>query len=322
MDASVCKICKLDDAKVHTLAPYTYEVSCLRCGDYSIDGIAAANWEGLGPTERQVANASSWVHENPNCKISRNDIERLATFSTPSIGERATKILHELVRKSPALGSVHDINLSKMPDAARWMGVSWSTSAGEVAYLISNYLIEELRYVSAMVPRALNQNFPDRFISLALTPPGYAYLESLRQAVHDSQIGFCAMWFDPALNDLWLKALEPAIRLAGYEPKRIDKHEHNNKIDDEIIAMIRRSRFVVADFTGQRGGVYFEAGFAKGLNMEVIWTCRADALNEVHFDTRQYNFTKWDMTNLEDFKVKLQNRIEATIGKGAWVASR
>ena len=45
---------------------------------------------------------------------------------------------------------------------------------------------------------------------------------------------------------------------------RIDRHEHVNKIDDEIIAEIRRARFVVADFThgdtGGRGSVYYEAG--------------------------------------------------------------
>ena len=45
---------------------------------------------------------------------------------------------------------------------------------------------------------------------------------------------------------------------------RIDRLEHNRKIDDEIIAEIRRSRYLVADFTGNRAGVYFEAGFALG----------------------------------------------------------
>ena len=33
------------------------------------------------------------------------------------------------------------------------------------------------------------------------------------------------------------------------------------------MAEIRRSRFVVADYTGQVNGVYFEAGFALGLGL-------------------------------------------------------
>jgi len=39
-------------------------------------------------------------------------------------------------------------------------------------------------------------------------------------------------------------------------------------------------RFIVADFTGQRGGVYFEAGYALGLRKPVIWTCKRDWFNK------------------------------------------
>lgn len=124
------------------------------------------------------------------------------------------------------------------------------------------------------------------------------------------------MWFDDRLRPIWTSAIEPAINGAGYDAKRIDAHEHNNRIDDEIMAMIRRSRFVVADFMGNRGGVYFEAGFALGLGIPVIWTCRGSRLHRVHFDNRQYAFVTWEPDKLEDFKTRLQNRIEATLGKG------
>jgi hypothetical protein len=42
---------------------------------------------------------------------------------------------------------------------------------------------------------------------------------------------------------------------------------------------------LVADFTGQRGGVYWEAGFAQGLGIPVIRTCKSDELWKLHFDT-------------------------------------
>jgi nucleoside 2-deoxyribosyltransferase len=120
------------------------------------------------------------------------------------------------------------------------------------------------------------------------------------------------------VKSVWSHAIEPAILSAGYESKRIDGHHHNNRIDDEIIALIRRSKFVVADFTGQRGGVYFEAGYALGHGLPVIWTIRKDDLKDVHFDNRQYNFLLWDEGDLEGFKVALQNRIEATLGRGSY----
>ena len=83
--------------------------------------------------------------------------------------------------------------------------------------------------------------------------------------------------------------------------------------------MIRRSKFVVADFTGQRGGVYFESAFALGLGLPVVLTCSKEELEagKVHFDNRQFAFVTWEKGQLNDFKKRLQNRIEATIGRGA-----
>jgi nucleoside 2-deoxyribosyltransferase len=80
------------------------------------------------------------------------------------------------------------------------------------------------------------------------------------------------------------------------------------------LSEIRRSRFVVADFTGHRGGVYFEAGFAMGLGLPVFWTCRKDGLAGLHFDVRQYNCIDWD--DPADLATRLRFRIEAVIGKG------
>ena len=133
-----------------------------------------------------------------------------------------------------------------------------------------------------------------------------------------SDQGFCAMWFDDRLKPVWDDAIEPGILAAKYNPKRIDKHEHVNRIDDEIISMIRRSRFVVADYTGNRGGVYFEAGFALGLNRPVIWTCRKNRLHRVHFDAAHYNFLTWDFDHLPAFQSALQFRIESILGPGSY----
>ena len=97
---------------------------------------------------------------------------------------------------------------------------------------------------------------------------------------------------------------------------RADKREYNHKVDDEIIAQIRRSRFLVADFTGHRGGVYFEAGFAKGLGQEVFWLCREDDIDELHFDIRQYNCIPWRDDEREELRRRLSTRIEAVLGAG------
>ena len=161
-------------------------------------------------------------------------------------------------------------------------------------------------------------NFQTYLLSLRLTVEGHAHLEALEHTVTASSRAFVAMWFDDSMSDAWEGGIGPAIKDAGYEAIRIDRKEHANKIDDEIIAEIRRSRFVVADFThgdgGARGGVYYEAGFAHGLDIPVIFTCRQDVLEKVHFDTRQYNHIVWQEPG--ELRHRLATRIAAVIGDG------
>lgn len=159
-----------------------------------------------------------------------------------------------------------------------------------------------------------------------LTPEGMKRLEELETKAVNSEQAFVAMWFDESVDEVYEKGIEPAIRDAGYRPLRIDKKEHNNKIDDEIILEIRRSQFVVCDFTCElvehdgkrtalpRGGVYYEAGFAQGLGKQVIWMCRADHIEHVHFDTRQFNHIRWETS--EDLRTQLRKRIDEAIGDG------
>lgn len=158
----------------------------------------------------------------------------------------------------------------------------------------------------------------------SLTLAGYDRMEAINKRSGDGDQAFVAMWFDPIMNEAYVEGIEPAIVDCGYSALRIDRKEHSNKIDDEIIAEIRRSRFIVADFTTGvvkhdnklvcivRGGVYYEAGFALGLGLPVIWCVRGDQVDQVHFDTRQFNHIVW--SNPSDLRVKLYNRISAIIG--------
>lgn len=161
---------------------------------------------------------------------------------------------------------------------------------------------------------------------ISLKAEGRIKIEETRVATSRSSQAFIAMWFSPDTDRAYTAGFEPAVFGAGYSPFRIDRHHHENRIDDEIISQIRKSRFLVADFTcGHvpvderkefivRGGVYFEAGFAQGLGIPVIWTARADCLASLHFDTRSFPHILWQSP--EELKVLLSARIEALIGHG------
>jgi len=95
-------------------------------------------------------------------------------------------------------------------------------------------------------------------IEFIIAPGGWERISSLQAKSPESRQGFVAMWFADEMDGFYWEAIKPAIEASGFDCKRIDTVEHNNKICDEIIGEIRKSRFIVADFTGQRGGVYFE----------------------------------------------------------------
>lgn len=142
------------------------------------------------------------------------------------------------------------------------------------------------------------------------TPAGWNRAEQARRTTPRSRQAFVAMWFNATLSAAYNEGIKPALEDQGYEPLRIDLVQHNEKIDDRIIAEIRRSAILVADFTGQRGGVYFEAGFALGLGIPVIFCCQEVELANTHFDTRQYHYVAWK--DVSDLKQKLSDRIGAT----------
>jgi nucleoside 2-deoxyribosyltransferase len=232
------------------------------------------------------------------------------------VGEKGEKLLAHLARLRPKAGSCLQLTIGNFTPSLRlssidrvneyikpeFLAFAWVQDIQELLYILEDYLEKEMQFI-------------DFCRGYRVTPKGWAHLQSLQQRNAQSSIGFIAMWFDNTVNIAHL-AFHAGIQNAGYEPLRIDKKEHNNKIDDEIVAGIRRSKFLVADFTGHRGGVYFEAGLAMGLGLPVIWLCRKDDLEKTHFDARQYNFIVWDSDNLGELTTALQNRIEATIGRG------
>jgi len=48
----------------------------------------------------------------------------------------------------------------------------------------------------------------------------------------------------------------------------------------------------------------------------VIFTCRRDHLEDLHFDVRQNNTIEWEQDNLTELTQGLQARIEAVLGMG------
>lgn len=292
----------------------TYRVDSVRAGGkYIIDRDAEQLLRDCD--DRAKARLTTWLLEQRKLgatipEITEEDIENAKQRLDLPPDERADRLLKTIEKQTSYNGQLIHFRED-------WIPVSESISKPEADFL-AEYLRKQgwLAYNSQKATAYIGREYE-------LTVEGYIHLSKLKQANPESTRAFVAMWFgesDGEKEDMdnAYQSIELAIREAGYDPVRIDKLNYLNKIDDEIVAEIRRSRFIVADFTqGEsraRGGVYFEAGFAKGLNIEVIFTCHEDSIKDVHFDTRQYRHIVWKTP--EELQTELLKSIRANIGQG------
>jgi len=289
-------------------------------GNYSIekkayDEVGATHFDNFAKARLTtwLVNQRLMGIESPKITI---EIANYAKNGSPmSVYFRADRLLRYIANLSPLLGYTFyyypnfEVESSGHDDQIAMLAESESTEKSELVYLF-NFLESRGLLIQ-------ESSSHDR-LCFIVTPSGHAHLAELNAKKVDSSQGFVAMWFHESTENTYSDGIEKAIRESGYRPLRIDNKDHNNKIDDEIIAEIRRSRFLVADFTqgseGARGGVYYEAGFSHGIGIPVIFTCHADSLEKTHFDTRQYNHIVWN--TVDELKIKLKQRISATLGDG------
>ena len=224
--------------------------------------------------------------------------------STPSTSKRAEMLLRYLRDRTKTIGD-------RLP----------FEKFGEKILIVSESL--EWREVSSLLEYLSRKGFvesrtihnPPRCAPV-ITAEGHMHIEESAMDPNSDQ-AFVAMWFNQEMDSIYDNGIAPAIEASGFKPYRVDREHYLGKIDDQIIAEIRQSRFLIADMThgddGARGSVYFEAGFALGLNIPVIYTCRKDMFNKLHFDTRQYPHIDWTNEDIKTFRQNLENKIRATV---------
>jgi hypothetical protein len=291
-----CIICQLADQPTGLGAhAQCYRTSCARCGTY--------DWEittpAAGRHARQVK-MSGFVRDQNKAGIyplfTSELVQRVERMTLPRLKERADRLLAALIQQFTNTDWFNPV------DDGALQAISYSSNADQM-YLLLEILASDgvLQYGNGI---------------WRITPRGFLRAEEGFGPSSSSHQAFVAMSFDASLNDSFTDGFDPAIRQTGYVALRIDHKEHINGISDEIIAEIRRSRFLIADYTLMNSGVYFEAGFAIGLGIPVIPTCRSDYIRKLHFDIRHINTLTWDSP--DDLRISLVKRISAVIGNGPY----
>lgn len=314
----ICPICQKNaELERHPEIEVT-QVICECCGkfkitDEAIDAVKESKYKSECAKfssilkEREINNKSLVTiflspEEAKKDSENRIAIEELLERYPKDLKTRVDKVLLNISARSRYTGDYVEL---KVNDAAS--NLCCDSYENNAAFFMLNLLYNEKLIESYRGDKP--ETLP---IKIRLTSTGWSRVCELQGSnIEDSKDVFVAMSFDTELNETYNNGIKKAIVDTNYIPIRVDAVEFNDKICDEIIAHIRKAKFVIADVTQHKTGVYFEAGFAMGLGKPVIWTCKEEDLEKVHFDTRQYNHIFWKDEN--DLYERLTRRIQATI---------
>lgn len=298
-----CYLCDDGDAAVTPRqGARVSRVHCGRCGKYCIEIDAIVELKDvedhlhlLSGLTRQ--HASRYGTEFVLCA---GQIKKLIATAPTRVDEKIESLVARLAERSPYPGA--SIPLQPIMDYP----LAYCRSQDELRYFT--------RYLESQKLIAHGAHSSNSQVTCTLTVEGWSFFYQHSKIGSRSDKAFVAMSFDRSMDEAWAEGIAPAVISTGWVPDRIDKHRHNNDITDEIFAHIQECKFVIAEFSGHRNGVYFEAGYARGLGKPVIWLCSAADFKGLHFDTRQFNHVKWD--DVTALREELEIQIRATIGRG------
>ncbi|MDO9228786.1 MAG: hypothetical protein Q7U03_04370 [Syntrophales bacterium] len=303
--AIVCPVCKLDEDVVCNGTDFGRNLSynCERCGRYSITSTAKGMTGSL-----PLLPLSSWIREKndfglepPN--ISSDLIKQIqGLVPNYSPNQKQLVLLRKIEKKTGYPGQ--KVSIYPRFDFT----IAWASCEKELVYYVQSLFDRGLLKTDKI--EEIDDEVP---FDVEITPKGWDFLDEHEKPAMMGDQAFVAMSFSSSLKSAWENGFREAIKDAGFKAYRVDEVPHSDRIDVKIVTEIKNSLFLVADVTEQKQGVYFEAGYAIGLGIPVIWSVRKDELSKVHFDTRQYNHIVWESES--DLRTELYNFICAIIGK-------
>ncbi len=216
--------------------------------------------------------------------------------------EKLENIVSFVSKGSTFQGNRFQILNKQIQSSQIWRGYYYDSNAELLSYLRHAHSKKYIEF----------EDHRDGTFTLMLTFEGILFNEQIRKN-RDSRFCFIAMSFDEEMDSIYKNGILPALNETKFLPYKVNDLDidTNITINDAIIAGIKKARFTIADFTGHKLGVYFEAGYALGRGQKVIYTCREDKIGDAHFDTKPYQHILWK--NAEDLKQKLIDRIEAIV---------
>jgi hypothetical protein len=292
-----CPICTSTE-KNHAILDGRIYYDCPRCGEYEITD-NAVNLFHYNNLDTKLLSLSYWIRKHQSVDYTPyidTDIMKklLIPFEPLKPNEQANNLLlwvGDNVGKPDGLASESPSNLISMIGAI---------DESNVLYVL-DYLKQQ-GYITHNIAE------------IQMTFKGWERYDELKKLTKDSKLVFMAMQYgNSVLDKIFNDAIKVAVAMTGFEIRKLDEVKRPGLIDDKLRIEIRRSKFLIADLTDDNNGAYWEAGYAEGLGMPVIYICEEDKFKEkkTHFDTNHHLTIQWkdDPDSLNKFAEELKATI-------------
>lgn len=312
-DTTHCPICGFHEFKKYPRGGNDINlIQCKRCGEFEV------NWELLrdfqdikkrvGEVGYILSGLARELYEiggNRPVFMVKNIEENLKHYLVPDVNrieEKIQKLLQRLRGKTEYFGQEVELG-----DIETVVPLAYAKNSVELIALFT--LMNEKKLARIGVTK----NGEIRTVKIVLLADGWNITNSLEKENKDSDRGFIAIWFDDSMNEI-INAIESAVTGCGFRPICIRDEHFSEKIIDKALGEIRKSRFVVVDLTGNRGSVFFEAGFAHGLGIETIYIYREhDGVETSPLEFYAQHYKCYKYKDSTDLKETLKNAISARI---------
>jgi len=303
-----CPLCNNIVKSYERLASYYSDIyDCPNCGYYRIHNLVYTVTD-ICQNKSMRALISYWIKKhkgNIPVIITKEVIDNIVNnVFLPKPAEQANNIIIWIGNQATKPDEEIKIPIEHL------IAIAGALDRGNVRYIIE-YLTEKGSVNSTFSPQFNADKTQD--ITLQLTFEGWDSFYELQRAVKDSRIAFMAMGYgNKQLDDLYNNTLKKAVDETGFKLNRLDENPKAGIIDNIMRVEIRKSKFIIADLSKDNRGAYWEAGFAEGLEKQVIYICEKSVFDKRHFDTNHCQTVPFDLNDKEDFAKRLKAAIRAT----------
>lgn len=281
-----CFICDTQNTAVFSGDGDYFAVDCLRCGKFKISGTLADDFFSTYKNKKkylpQILSYRIKRADNKDLLVTTNFVEdTILNWGLPNPIDQIKNLILFLGKNTSFFGEYYTFKSYE-----QLAGIIGAVDNGNAKSVYG----EVVRLGKATIPGSAGQ------LMLKLTYDGWHEYDELLRSEVESKKAFMAMQFGGNVEKVIFPLFKKTIAKTGFDLITVNEKPTAGLIEAKIELEIRTSKFLIADLSDHNNGAYWEAGFAKGLGKEVIYTCRKGV--EPHFDTDHHYRIIWNEENL------------------------